>query len=129
MTHGVNYQNSVALGIDYEGCHAWLTDSRVRAETEVLIVPAQDGVFYMNCYQAVIVKNCTDHKCRICREGDKIIGHILTGCEAHLWSVIKETRSGCVAISIGSCQESGTNDIRLMGVVCSSLVGCGCVGG
>ena len=40
------YQNGVAPGIDYKGCDTWLTDGRVRAETEALIVMAQDGVLY-----------------------------------------------------------------------------------
>jgi len=31
--HCVYYQNNVAPGIDYEGCHTWLTDGRVRAQT------------------------------------------------------------------------------------------------
>ena len=88
--HGVYYQNSMAPGIDYEGFHTWLTDGTVRAETEALIVAAQDGVLFTNRYQAVVVKNGSDPKCRICREGDETICHILTSCEAHLWSLIKE---------------------------------------
>jgi len=59
----VYYQNSVALEIDYKRCHVWLTDGRVRAVTEALIVATQDGVLYTNRYQAVIVKNGTDPKC------------------------------------------------------------------
>ena len=83
----IHYKNCLALGIDYEGCQAWLTNGRVRAETEALVVAAQDGV---NRYQAVILKNGTDPQRRVCRDGVEMIGHILTSFEAHTWSLIKE---------------------------------------
>jgi len=90
MIHGVYYENSLAPRINYEGCRAWLTDGRVRAEKEALIDAVQDGILYTNCYQVVVVKNGTDPKCQICRDGDKTIDHIPTTCEGHLWSLIKE---------------------------------------
>ena len=44
--HGVYYQTCLAPGNDTEGCHAWLTDGKVRAEMEALVVALQDEVLH-----------------------------------------------------------------------------------
>ena len=88
--HGVYYQTCLAPENDTAGCHAWLMDGRVRAETEALVVAAQDGVLHTNRYQAEVLRNGTDPQCRVCRNGVETIGHILSICEAHTWFLIKE---------------------------------------
>ena len=90
------YENCLAPGIDYEGCNAWHTDGKVRAKMEALVMAAQDGVLYTNRYQVVILKNGTDWQCRVCWDGVKTIGHILTSCKAHGWSLIKERHNQVV---------------------------------
>ena len=65
-------------------------DGRVRAEMETLVVAEQDGAPHTNRYQAEVLKNGTDPQCRVCRNGDEMIGHILSICEAHTWFLIKE---------------------------------------
>jgi len=44
--HGVYYQTCMVPGNNQNGCHAWLTDGRVRAETEALVIVVQDGVLW-----------------------------------------------------------------------------------
>ena len=61
-------------------------DGRVRAEMETLVVAEQDGAPHTNRYQAEV----TDPQCRVCRNGDEMIGHILSIFEAHTWFLIKE---------------------------------------
>ena len=88
--HGVYYQTCMAPGNDQDGCHAWLTDGRVRAETEALVIAVQDGVLWTNTYQAEVVKNGTEPSRRVCHKGEETTGHILTSSEANTWSLIKE---------------------------------------
>jgi len=61
-----------------------LTDWRVRAETEALVI------LWTNKYQAEVERNGTEPSYRVCHNGDKTIGHIFTSCEANTWSLIKE---------------------------------------
>jgi len=90
--HGVYYsQASSPDGVDQEGTFAWLSDGRLRAETEGLIFAAQDGVLLTNRYKRTVLKqSATQSTCRLCREGEETIGHILSSCRSHLWSLIKQ---------------------------------------
>jgi len=49
--HRVYYQTCMAPGNYQDGCHAWLTDARVRAETQALVIAAQDGILWTNKYK------------------------------------------------------------------------------
>jgi len=62
----------------------------VQAETEALVIAAQDGVLWTKKYPAEVVRNGTEPSCRVCHNGDEVIGHILTSCEANTWSLTKE---------------------------------------
>ena len=89
--HGVYYREASAVnGVDQEGTFAWLSDGRCRAETEGLIFAAQDGVLLTNRYKHTVLKQGASCICRVCREGDETIGHILSSCRSHLWSLIKQ---------------------------------------
>ena len=89
--HGVYYREASAVDrVDQEGTFAWLSDGRFRAETEGLIFAAQDGVLLTNRYKHTVLKQGTSSTCRVCREGDETIGHILSSCRSHLWYLIKQ---------------------------------------
>jgi len=94
----------MAPGNDQDGCHAWLTDGRVRAETEALVIAAHDGVLWTNKYQAEVVRNGTQPSCRVCHNGDETISHILTSCEANTWSLIKERHDRVVYQMVAKSQ-------------------------
>ena len=50
--HRVYYfQASKSEGVDTEGMFAWLRDGRLWAETEGLVIAAQDGVLLTNRYK------------------------------------------------------------------------------
>ena len=44
IIHGLDYKQCLVPGMDTPACHVWLTDGRLRSDTEGLIVAAQDGV-------------------------------------------------------------------------------------
>ena len=89
--HGVYHKQIKATEeVDQEATFAWLSDGRFRAETEGLIFAAQDGVLLTNRYKLTVLNMGTTSTCRVCREGNETIGHILSKCRAHLWSLYKE---------------------------------------
>ena len=91
LIHGVYYQQAMAVeGNDLEGTFAWLSDSRFQAETEGLVFAVQDSVIMMNRYKHTVLKTSATSTCRVCREGDETIGHILSSCMPHAWSLYKE---------------------------------------
>ena len=89
--HKVFYQQaSAAEGVDTEGTFAWLSDGRLRAETEGLVIAAQDGVILTNRYKHTVLGTGVSPTCRVCREEAETIGHIMSSCKPHMWSVYKE---------------------------------------
>ena len=88
--HKVYIQTSMSEDIDKQGTFAWLSDGRFRAETEALVIAAQDGVIMTNRYKHTVLKQSTSSTCRVCREEEETIGHILSACGTHCWSLYKE---------------------------------------
>ena len=89
--HKVYFQQaSSAKGVDTEGTFGWLSDGRFRAETEGLVIAAQDGVILTNRYKHTVLKTSATSTCRVCREGEETIGHIMSSCRPHMWTLYKE---------------------------------------
>ena len=89
--HKVYYQQaSSADGVDTEDTIAWLSDGRLRAETEGLVMAAQDGVILTNRYKHTVLGMDASPTCRVCRKEAKTIGHIMSTCKPHMWSLYKE---------------------------------------
>ena len=59
----------------------WLENSFLRFETESIICAAQEQALATNHIQAKIWKNGTVGKCRLCREQDETVNHIISGCK------------------------------------------------
>ena len=89
--HRVYYQQAMAVeGNNSEGTFAWLSDGRFWAETEGLVFAAQDGVIMTNRYKHIALKVSATSTCRMCQESDETVGHILSSCAPHVWSLYKE---------------------------------------
>lgn len=58
----------------------WLNSTGLKAETEGLIIAAQDQSLKTRWYQHNIIKDGTDSKCRACGQFDETIDHIVSGC-------------------------------------------------
>ena len=82
--HKVYYQQaSEAERVDTEGTFAWLMDGRFRAETEGLVIAAQDGVILTNWYKHTVLRTSTTSLCRVCLEEEETVGHIMSSCGPH----------------------------------------------
>ena len=66
--------------VDVEATLQWLFSSRLKAETEGLIFAAQDQSLFTRNYQANIIQNGTDPKCRFCGERVETIDHLISEC-------------------------------------------------
>ena len=58
----------------------WLKKGSLKRETEALITAAQDQVIRTNYIKANIDKFQRDVKCRMCRDKNETVSHIVNGC-------------------------------------------------
>ncbi|XP_063585357.1 uncharacterized protein LOC134762740 [Penaeus indicus] len=66
--------------VDQTATHQWLRSSGLKAETESFILAAQDQSLFTRNYQANILKNGTNEKCRFCDTHKETIDHLISGC-------------------------------------------------
>ena len=66
--------------VDKTLTHQWLRSAGLKAETEGFILAAQDQCLFTRNYQANILKNGADPKCRFCDTAVETIDHIISGC-------------------------------------------------
>lgn len=66
--------------IDKENTVKWLTRSDVKGETESLIIAAQDQAINTKYHSRRILGQNVDSKCRICRESEETIYHVMSAC-------------------------------------------------
>ena len=59
----------------------WLTNGNLKKETEGLLIAAQDQALRTNVIKAKIDKSRDDPKCRMCKEGDESVTHIISQCK------------------------------------------------
>ena len=57
---------------------------------------AQDQSVYTRNYQARIIKNGVDAKCRMCAQYDETVNHLLSGCPAICFTEYKNRRDRVV---------------------------------
>ena len=63
-----------------ESTYGWMRTAGLKAETEALIVAAQDQALNTKCHKAKILQTSNDPKCRMCKQQDETVSHILSGC-------------------------------------------------
>ena len=59
---------------------SWLKQGSLKRETDALITAAQDQATRTHYIQATIDKSQIDAKCRICRDKNETVSHIISGC-------------------------------------------------
>ena len=88
--HGVYTAQVKRPETDRKSTYAWLTDSKLKSETESLIVAAQDGVVQTAVYRVKIKGEPGSLACRMCDKDEETVGHILSSCESYKWGIYKE---------------------------------------
>ena len=59
----------------------WLTNGRLKGETENLLVAAQDQALNIRYHQKHILGTSVKSVCRLCLKAKEHISHIVAGCE------------------------------------------------
>ena len=78
--HGQFAARSKQADVDETATHQWLRSSGLKGETEGFILAAQDQSLFTRNYQANILHNGTDPKCRFCEDKVETIDHLVSGC-------------------------------------------------
>ena len=111
--HGVFMKTSKQSSRDFKLTHKWLRLRKQRAETEALIVAAQDGVIMTRAYQARVLKRDVNPLCRKCRKRPETTGYILAHCEKYNWTLYKERHDQVLRILyFHLCRVMGLRLIR-----------------
>ena len=66
--------------VDKTTTHQWLSSSSLKGETEGFILAAHDQSLAARVYQANILKNGADPRCRLCARSEETIDHMISGC-------------------------------------------------
>ncbi len=103
--HGVFAAETNGPDCDKVATHAWLKRGGFRAETEGLLVAAQDGVIHTAAICQRILKERCDQACRECGKEAETISHILAACGQYKWSLYKTRHDGLLNVLVGAVAE------------------------
>lgn len=78
--HGQYVSRYQSADVDQQATHQWLRGAGLKAETEGFITAAQDQSLFTRNYQANVLKNGADPKCRFCDKFVETIDHLVAGC-------------------------------------------------
>ena len=78
--HGQYSLRSQKADVDLHDTYQWLRSAGLKAETEGFIVAAQDQSLFTRNFQANVLHNGADPRCKFCNTSTKIIGHFISGC-------------------------------------------------
>ena len=76
----------------------WLSEGRLRPQTEALLFAAQDDVLYTRWHQNRILRNSSLLMCRECGKAMETVKHILNMCEPKGFSLYKERHDRAILI-------------------------------
>ena len=75
-----SHQGSYHRQVTNRESYVWLSEERLRPQTEALILAAQDDVLHTRWYQNRILKNSSLLMCRECGKTMETVKHILNMC-------------------------------------------------
>jgi len=78
--HGQYPSRVKKADVEQEQTHQWLRSAGLKAETEGMVIAAQDQSLATRSFHHNIIKDGTDPKCRICNQYEETIDHIVSGC-------------------------------------------------
>ena len=81
--HGKHPKRMKHADEDLHRTNQWLTSSGLKAETEELIIAAQDQSLATRLYHSNFIKDSTDPLCRMCGKFDESADHIISVCPEH----------------------------------------------
>ena len=77
--HG-QYIKNIEGKINTELTWSWLKNGELKKETEGTILAAQEQALRTNAIKAKIDHTITDSKCRLCKEKEETVDHLISGC-------------------------------------------------
>ena len=78
--HGAYHRQIMEVG-DIEKSYQWLERCDLTANTEALIMAAQEQALPTRQIQAKVYHTRTDPRCRLCKEHPETVQHIVSGCK------------------------------------------------
>ena len=66
--------------MDCDNTWKWLTNGELKKETEGFIIAAQDQALRTNAIKTKIDKTANDSKCRLCKEKEETVDHLVSTC-------------------------------------------------
>ena len=93
-----SHQGSYHRQVTNRESYVWLSEGRLRPQTEALILAAQDDVLHTRWYQNRILKNSNLLMCRECGKAMETVKHILNMCEPKGFSLYKERHDRAILI-------------------------------
>lgn len=78
--HGQFVARTKNADVDEIATHQWLRSSGLKGETEGFILAAQDQSLFTRNYQANVLHNGADPRCRFCDDKTETIDHLVSGC-------------------------------------------------
>jgi hypothetical protein len=77
--HG-QYPKEMEQRTSTEHCFGWMKQVQLKIETEALLTAAQDQALSTKAHKALIMKTTKDALCRMCKEKNETVAHLLAGC-------------------------------------------------
>ncbi|XP_053114405.1 uncharacterized protein LOC128328439 [Hemicordylus capensis] len=78
--HG-QYLHNISGKSDITKTWQWLKNGNLKKETEGLILAAQEQALRTNAIRAKVKKSTTNSKCRLCKEADETVDHLISCCK------------------------------------------------
>ena len=104
--HGRYPKRTKEEDVDQNKTKQWLRSTGLKAETEGLIIAAQDLSLATTSKHAIIIKDGTDPICRICNRYKETIDYIVSGCpELAKTEYIQRHNKAAASIHWKTCQH------------------------
>ncbi|XP_053149009.1 uncharacterized protein LOC128343627 isoform X2 [Hemicordylus capensis] len=78
--HG-QYLHNISGKSDITKTWQWLKNGNLKKETEGLILAAQEQALRTNAIRAKVEKSTTNSKCRLCKEANETVDHLISCCK------------------------------------------------